>query len=78
VPSVPNFNPPDNDDHKQPGKEVAICGNGGSGGADGSGAEGGQGGKNVGDITSTSKVNVDVYESTISCRKNSCKNTDKL
>jgi hypothetical protein len=41
-----------------PGKEVARGGNGGSGGAGGSGGEGGQGGKNVGDITSTSKANV--------------------
>jgi hypothetical protein len=64
VPSIPNFNPPDNqppapdNDHKQPGKEVAIGGNGGSGGAGGSGGEGGQGGKNAGYISSTSEANV--------------------
>jgi hypothetical protein len=49
------------------GKEVARGGNGGSGGAGGTGGEGGaggtggeggQGGKNVGDITSTSKANI--------------------
>jgi hypothetical protein len=42
-----------------PGKEVARGGIGGSGGAGGSGGEGGEGGKNVGDITSTSKANID-------------------
>jgi hypothetical protein len=40
------------------GKEVARGGTGGSGGAGGSGGEGGQGGKNVGDITSTNKANI--------------------
>jgi hypothetical protein len=42
-----------------PGKEIAKGGNGGSGGAGGSGGEGGQGGKNVGDLTSTNKANID-------------------
>jgi hypothetical protein len=41
------------------GKEVARGGTGGSGGAGGCGGEGGQGGKNVGDITSTNKANID-------------------
>jgi len=60
IPSIPSMpsHPPDNDGHKQPGKEVAIGGNGGSGGTGGSGGEGGQGGKNVGDITKTSNTNV--------------------
>src|SRR5215467_11791464 len=40
------------------GIEVAKGGSGGSGGAGGSGGEGGQGGKNVGDITSSSKANI--------------------
>jgi cytochrome c5 len=67
MPIIPNFNPQDNDDHKQPGKEVAICGNGGSGGAGRSGGEGGQGAKNVGDITSTSKVNDQIATVILRC-----------
>lgn len=58
-----SFNPIEpTDGHKQPGKEVAIGGNGRSDGAGGAGGEGGQGGTNMG--VTTSKSNNSVNQTT--------------